>query len=294
MSCASACKSDRYHRFERRTRLSTAREKAAPPPPASRSRAPATTTSAERTPIAPGKMADSELTDIMMDVDDDIEENNPEVSNEDYISQLISGSHNAYDYYGESYAETDLGDESVDVLNSGESQSSAVNMNEVTEDEGKENVQDSTHGDDQRGALAPRDHSPARRAPSPSPGVAYTDPTPEAEHHHYPQRPPPEGKQRPPAPSAAARARCRQDTAAARGAYPCRLMSSEIPRNRLSQPRRSKPSRAAADPHKPTPPTRTFASLPLHPAQAPCPEVASASRAAESRQGRRKAPRRLR
>ncbi|KAI4963459.1 hypothetical protein ZWY2020_014085 [Hordeum vulgare] len=97
-------------------------------------------------PAAPSPSAVEE-----MDVDDDIEENNPEVSNEDYISQLISGSHNAYDYYGESYAETDLGDESVDVLNSGESQSSAVNMNEVTEDEGKENVQDSTHGDDQRG-----------------------------------------------------------------------------------------------------------------------------------------------
>ncbi|KAE8794382.1 Far1 [Hordeum vulgare] len=81
--------------------------------------------------------------------DDDIEENNSEVSNEDYISQLISGSHNAYDYYGESDVETDLEDETVDAPISGESQSS-VNMSEVTEDEGKENVQDSTHAHDQR------------------------------------------------------------------------------------------------------------------------------------------------
>ncbi|KAI4987713.1 hypothetical protein ZWY2020_028471 [Hordeum vulgare] len=56
-------------------------------------------------------------------------------------SQLISGSHNAYDYYGESDVETDLEDEMVDAPISGESQSS-VNMSEVTEDEGKENVQD--------------------------------------------------------------------------------------------------------------------------------------------------------
>ncbi|KAE8793552.1 Far1 [Hordeum vulgare] len=79
--------------------------------------------------------------------DDDIEENNSKVSNEDYISQLISGSHNAYDYYGESDAETHLEDESIDAPDSGESQSS-VNMSEVTEDERKENVQDSRHGDD--------------------------------------------------------------------------------------------------------------------------------------------------
>ncbi|KAI4981191.1 hypothetical protein ZWY2020_021676 [Hordeum vulgare] len=62
-------------------------------------------------------------------------------------TDLISGSHNAYDYYGESDAETHLEDESVDAPDSGESQSS-VNMSEVTEDERKENVQDSTHGDD--------------------------------------------------------------------------------------------------------------------------------------------------
>ncbi|XP_044974252.1 uncharacterized protein LOC123442296 [Hordeum vulgare subsp. vulgare] len=133
--------------------------------------------------VLAGKIADSELTDIMVDMelgellkdwihdwsddensdhgdwaengnvgDDDIEENNSEVSNEDYISQLISGSHNAYDYYGESDAETDLEDETVDAHDSEESQSS-VNMSEVTEDEGKENVQASTHVDDQRDML---------------------------------------------------------------------------------------------------------------------------------------------
>ncbi|KAI4981218.1 hypothetical protein ZWY2020_021703 [Hordeum vulgare] len=68
--------------------------------------------------------------DVNMYVDDDIEENNSEVSNEDSISELISRSHNAYDYYGESNAETDLEDESVDAPDSGESQSS-VNMSEV-------------------------------------------------------------------------------------------------------------------------------------------------------------------
>ncbi|KAE8778577.1 Far1 [Hordeum vulgare] len=78
--------------------------------------------------------------DVNMDVDDDIEENN---------SELISGSHNACDYYGESDTERDLEEESVDAPDYGESQSS-VNMNEVTKDEGKENVQDSTHADDQR------------------------------------------------------------------------------------------------------------------------------------------------
>ncbi|KAE8798238.1 Far1 [Hordeum vulgare] len=70
--------------------------------------------------------------DVNMDVDDDIEENNSEVSNENYISQ------------------TDLEDELVDAPDSGESHS-LVNMSEVTEDEGKENVQDSTHADGSEG-----------------------------------------------------------------------------------------------------------------------------------------------
>ncbi|KAI4987023.1 hypothetical protein ZWY2020_019823 [Hordeum vulgare] len=68
--------------------------------------------------------------DVNMDVDDDTEENNSEFSNEDYISQLILGSHNAHDYYGESDTETDLKDESVDAPDFGESQSS-VNMSKV-------------------------------------------------------------------------------------------------------------------------------------------------------------------
>ena len=47
-----------------------------------------------------------------------------------YIFQLISECHNAYDYYGESDAETGLNDESLDAPDSGESQSSVI-MSEV-------------------------------------------------------------------------------------------------------------------------------------------------------------------
>nr|XP_045090201.1 nucleolar transcription factor 1-A-like [Aegilops tauschii subsp. strangulata] len=61
---------------------------------------------------------------------DDGEENNSEISNEDYISQLISECHNAYDYYGESDAETGLDIESLAASDSGESQSSVI-MSEV-------------------------------------------------------------------------------------------------------------------------------------------------------------------
>ena len=46
------------------------------------------------------------------------------------IFQLISECHNAYDYYGESGAETGLNDESLDAPDSGESQSSVI-MSEV-------------------------------------------------------------------------------------------------------------------------------------------------------------------
>ncbi|KAM3207687.1 hypothetical protein ACQJBY_062756 [Aegilops geniculata] len=61
---------------------------------------------------------------------DDGEENNSEISNEDYISQLISECHNAYDYYSESDAETGLDVESLAAPDSGESQSSVI-MSEV-------------------------------------------------------------------------------------------------------------------------------------------------------------------
>ena len=44
--------------------------------------------------------------------------------------QLISECHNAYDYYGESDAETCLNDESLDAPDSGDSQSSVI-MSEV-------------------------------------------------------------------------------------------------------------------------------------------------------------------
>ncbi|XP_073357889.1 uncharacterized protein [Aegilops tauschii subsp. strangulata] len=57
---------------------------------------------------------------------DDGEENNSEISNEDYISQLISECHNAYDYYDESDAETGLDVESLAASDSGESQSSVI------------------------------------------------------------------------------------------------------------------------------------------------------------------------
>nr|XP_045089503.1 protein FAR1-RELATED SEQUENCE 11-like [Aegilops tauschii subsp. strangulata] len=80
---------------------------------------------------------------------DDGEENNSEISNEDYISQLISECHNAYDYYGESDAETGLDVESLAAPDSGESQSSVI-MSEVTEVEGKKNVQDTASADDKR------------------------------------------------------------------------------------------------------------------------------------------------
>ncbi|KAI4967206.1 hypothetical protein ZWY2020_029502 [Hordeum vulgare] len=68
--------------------------------------------------------------DVNMDMDDDSDKNNSEVCNEDYISELLSGSHNAYDYYGESDAETGVRDESVDTPDSGKSHS-LVNMSEV-------------------------------------------------------------------------------------------------------------------------------------------------------------------
>ncbi|XP_073360877.1 protein FAR1-RELATED SEQUENCE 5-like isoform X2 [Aegilops tauschii subsp. strangulata] len=80
---------------------------------------------------------------------DDGEENNSEISNEDYISQLISECHNAYDYDGESDAETGLDVESLAASDSGESQSSVI-MSEVTEVEGKKNVQDIASADDKR------------------------------------------------------------------------------------------------------------------------------------------------
>ncbi|XP_073356524.1 protein FAR1-RELATED SEQUENCE 5-like isoform X3 [Aegilops tauschii subsp. strangulata] len=80
---------------------------------------------------------------------DDGEENNSEISNEDYISQLISECHNAYDYYGESDAETGLDVESLAAPDSGESQSSVI-MSEVIEVEGKKNVQDTASADDKR------------------------------------------------------------------------------------------------------------------------------------------------
>ena len=47
-----------------------------------------------------------------------------------YIFQLISECHNAYDYYGESDAETCLNDESLDAPGSGESESLVI-MSEV-------------------------------------------------------------------------------------------------------------------------------------------------------------------
>ena len=46
------------------------------------------------------------------------------------IFQLIFGCHNAYDYYGESDAETGLDDKSLDAPDSGELQSSVI-MSEV-------------------------------------------------------------------------------------------------------------------------------------------------------------------
>ncbi|KAE8805235.1 Far1 [Hordeum vulgare] len=65
-----------------------------------------------------------------MDGDDDSDQNNSEVCNVDYISQLLSRSHNAYNCYGQSDAETGIGDESVDAPDSGESQSS-VNLSDA-------------------------------------------------------------------------------------------------------------------------------------------------------------------
>ena len=47
-----------------------------------------------------------------------------------YIFELISECHNAYDYYGESDAETGLNDESLHAPDPGDGQT-AVNMSEV-------------------------------------------------------------------------------------------------------------------------------------------------------------------
>ena len=47
-----------------------------------------------------------------------------------HANRISSGCHNAYDYYGESDAETCLNDESLDAPDSGESQSSVI-MSEV-------------------------------------------------------------------------------------------------------------------------------------------------------------------
>ncbi|XP_073362439.1 protein FAR1-RELATED SEQUENCE 11-like [Aegilops tauschii subsp. strangulata] len=91
----------------------------------------------------------NEWDDLNIDELDDDQENNSELSNEDYISQFISECHNAYDYYGESDAETCLNDESLDAPDSGESQSSVI-MSEVTQDDGAKNVQDTASADDKR------------------------------------------------------------------------------------------------------------------------------------------------
>ncbi|KAM3253726.1 hypothetical protein ACQJBY_047677 [Aegilops geniculata] len=91
----------------------------------------------------------NEWDDLNMDELDDDQENNSELSNEDYISQFISECHSAYDYYGESDAETGLNDESLDAPGSGESESSVI-MSEVTQDDGAKNVQDTASADDKR------------------------------------------------------------------------------------------------------------------------------------------------
>nr|XP_020182161.1 protein FAR1-RELATED SEQUENCE 5-like [Aegilops tauschii subsp. strangulata] len=91
-------------------------------------------------------MADEELTDIMVDMEfgelmkDCIEdwsddensdrEDRSENGNEWDDLNFISECHNAYDYYGESDAETVLNDESLDAPDSGESQSSII-MSEI-------------------------------------------------------------------------------------------------------------------------------------------------------------------
>ncbi|XP_037409313.1 uncharacterized protein LOC119271684 [Triticum dicoccoides] len=91
----------------------------------------------------------NEWDDLNIDELDDDQENNSELSNEDYISQFISECHNAYDYYGESDAETGLNDESLDAPDSGESESSVI-MSEVTQDDGAKNMQDTASADDKR------------------------------------------------------------------------------------------------------------------------------------------------
>nr|ACK44495.1 Far1 [Triticum aestivum] len=91
----------------------------------------------------------NEWDDLNIDEFDDDQENNSELSNEDYISQFIFECHNAYDYYGESDAETGLNDESLDAPGSGESESSVI-MSEVTQDDGAKNVQDIASADDKR------------------------------------------------------------------------------------------------------------------------------------------------
>ncbi|XP_040256707.1 protein FAR1-RELATED SEQUENCE 5-like [Aegilops tauschii subsp. strangulata] len=110
-------------------------------------------------------MADEELTDIMVDMefgelmknwiedwsDDENSdcEDRSENGNEWDDLNFISECHNAYDYYGESDAETGLNDESLDAPDSGESQSSVI-MSEVTQDDGAKNVQDIASADDKR------------------------------------------------------------------------------------------------------------------------------------------------
>ncbi|XP_037462060.1 protein FAR1-RELATED SEQUENCE 11-like [Triticum dicoccoides] len=91
----------------------------------------------------------NEWDDLNIDELDDDQENNSELLNEDYISQFISKCHNAYDYYGESNAETCLNNESLDAPGSGESESSVI-MSEVTQDDGAKNVQDTASADDKR------------------------------------------------------------------------------------------------------------------------------------------------
>nr|XP_040246042.1 protein FAR1-RELATED SEQUENCE 5-like [Aegilops tauschii subsp. strangulata] len=110
-------------------------------------------------------MADEELTDIMVDmefgelvkdwIEDWLDDENSdredrlENGNEWDDLNFISECHNAYDYYGESDAETGLNDESLDAPDFGESRSSVI-MSEVTQDDGAKNVQDTASADDKR------------------------------------------------------------------------------------------------------------------------------------------------
>uniref|UniRef100_A0A8R7JWU0 Beta-carotene isomerase D27-like C-terminal domain-containing protein n=1 Tax=Triticum urartu TaxID=4572 RepID=A0A8R7JWU0_TRIUA len=91
----------------------------------------------------------NEWDDLNIDELDNDQENNSELSNEDYISQFIFECHNAYDYYGESDTETGLNDESLDAPGSGQSESSVI-MIEVIQDDGAKNVQDTASADDKR------------------------------------------------------------------------------------------------------------------------------------------------